>query len=90
MNAKEILKETEGKMKKTMETTLREFSEVRTGRAQPALIEDKPRLLLRALAAGVPVIATPACGLPPQAGLTLVPEGDVTALSAAIAAVLPN
>ena len=40
MNAKEILKDTEGKMKKTMETMLREFSEVRTGRAQPALIDD--------------------------------------------------
>ena len=40
MNAKEILRETEGKMKKTMETMMREFSEVRTGRAQPALIDD--------------------------------------------------
>ena len=40
MNAKDILRETESKMKKTMETLLREFSEVRTGRAQPALIDD--------------------------------------------------
>ena len=40
MNPKEILKETESRMKKTMETMLREFSEVRTGRAQPALIDD--------------------------------------------------
>ena len=40
MNAKEILRETESRMKKTMETMLREFSEVRTGRAQPALIDD--------------------------------------------------
>ena len=40
MNAKEILKDTESKMKKAMETMLREFSEVRTGRAQPALIDD--------------------------------------------------
>lgn len=40
MNAKEILKDTESKMKKTMETMLREFSEVRTGRAQPTLVED--------------------------------------------------
>ncbi|MBI3601569.1 MAG: ribosome recycling factor [Candidatus Omnitrophica bacterium] len=38
--AKEILKETESRMKKCMETLLREFNEVRTGRAQPALIED--------------------------------------------------
>ena len=40
MNSKEILKDTESRMKKTMETMLREFSEVRTGRAQPALIDD--------------------------------------------------
>lgn len=40
MTAKEILKETEGKMKKCMETLFREFGEVRTGRAQPSLIED--------------------------------------------------
>lgn len=40
MSPKEILKDTEGKMKKAMETMLREFSEVRTGRAQPSLIED--------------------------------------------------
>lgn len=40
MTAKEILKDTDIKMKKCMETVLREFGEVRTGRAQPALIED--------------------------------------------------
>ncbi len=40
MTAKDILKETDGKMKKSMETLMREFSEVRTGRAQPSLIED--------------------------------------------------
>lgn len=40
MTSKEILKDTEVKMKKAMETMLREFSEVRTGRAQPALIDD--------------------------------------------------
>ena len=40
MTAKEILKETDGKMKRTMETLVREFGEVRTGRAQPSLIDD--------------------------------------------------
>jgi ribosome recycling factor len=40
MTAKEILKDTETKMKKCMDTVLREFGEVRTGRAQPSLIED--------------------------------------------------
>lgn len=40
MNPKEILKDTDSKMNKAMDTMLREFSEVRTGRAQPSLIED--------------------------------------------------
>jgi len=40
MTAKEIIKDAEAKMKKCMETVQREFGEVRTGRAQPSLIED--------------------------------------------------
>ena len=52
--------------------------------AQPALLEDAPRRLLVALSAGVPVIATPACGLPAQDGLTLVPSGDVATLAKVI------
>ncbi len=53
----------------------------------PALAEGAPRRLLEALAAGVPVIATAACGLPPQPGLTLAPMDDVDALVAAMAAI---
>ena len=37
---KDVLAQTEMKMKKTMETLIREFGEVRTGRAQPSLIEE--------------------------------------------------
>ncbi|HJW40748.1 MAG TPA: glycosyltransferase family 4 protein, partial [Rhizomicrobium sp.] len=55
-----------------------------TAVVQPALLEDAPRKLLEALASGVPVIATPACGLPPQMGLTLVPADNVDALIAAL------
>jgi len=51
---------------------------------QPAHVEEQPRYLLAALAADVPVIATAACGLAPQAGLTIVPPGDPDALVAAI------
>jgi len=51
----------------------------------PALAEAAPRRLLDALAAGVPVIATAACGLDPRPGLTLVPMGDAGALIAAMA-----
>ncbi len=43
---------------------------------QPAVMEDQPRKLLEALACGVPVIATTACGLPPMAGLELVETVD--------------
>ena len=40
MNAKEVIKDTEMKMKKTIEATQREFSVVRTGRASTALVEN--------------------------------------------------
>lgn len=52
----------------------------------PALVEAAPRRLLEALAAGVPVIATAACGIAPRPGLTLVPAGDAEALAAAMRA----
>jgi len=55
----------------------------------PALIEHRPHTLLRALAAGLPVIATPACGLPPQSGLTLVAPDDSDALRTALVAAMP-
>lgn len=54
----------------------------------PAIVEHQPRALLRALAAGIPVIATAACGLGERDGLTVVPADDPAALRAAIAAVL--
>jgi hypothetical protein len=53
---------------------------------QPAVLEDAPRRLLLSLASGVPVIATRACGLPEQDGLTLVPDGDSDGLIAALRA----
>lgn len=55
---------------------------------QPALIEDRPRALLHALAAGLPVIATTACGLPAQAGLTTIAGGDAPSLTAALLSIL--
>ncbi len=58
-----------------------------TAVVQPALLEDAPRRLLVALASGVPVIATRACGLPEQAGLTLVKCNE---LSVALAALIAN
>jgi VanW like protein/Glycosyl transferases group 1 len=55
---------------------------------QPAIAEERPRHLLAALAAGVPIIATAACGLGAQEGVTLVPADDPDALIAALGAVL--
>jgi hypothetical protein len=43
---------------------------------QPALVEDNPRPLLAAIASGVPVIASPSCGLPPSATVHLVRWGE--------------
>lgn len=54
----------------------------------PAFVENQPRRLLAALAAGLPVIATPECGIVPRPGLTLVPAGDPAALRRAIVGVL--
>jgi hypothetical protein len=54
----------------------------------PAIVEHRPSTLLRALAAGLPVIATEACGLPPQPGLTLIEPCDPVALREAIAAII--
>jgi hypothetical protein len=51
---------------------------------QPAVTEERPRHLLAALAAGVPVIATAACGLGTRDGVTTIAAGDLGALIAAL------
>ena len=40
MGVKDTVHETEGRMKKAIESMVREFGEVRTGRAHPALVEE--------------------------------------------------
>jgi hypothetical protein len=50
----------------------------------PAIVEHQPRALLRALALGIPVIATAACGIGEGPGITLVPEDDPAALREAL------
>ena len=54
----------------------------------PAWVENQPRRLIEAVAAGVPVIATEACGLAWLDGVTTIPNGDPDALAAAIDEVL--
>jgi hypothetical protein len=56
----------------------------------PAHVEHQPRALLAALARGIPVIASHACGLGERAGVVTVLAGDVAALRAAILAALPT
>jgi hypothetical protein len=57
---------------------------------QPAILEDRPRRLLEALASGCPVVATDACGLAPHPLLTIVPAGDSAALVETLRNLLPN
>lgn len=46
----------------------------------PAFVEHKPRKLLEAIAAGIPVIASAECGLKHVHGVTTIPAGDVSAM----------
>ncbi len=46
----------------------------------PAYVEHQPRLLLKAISAGIPVITTAAAGLAPRENLTILPVGDYDAL----------
>jgi len=48
------------------------------------LVEERPRHFLTAMAMGVPVIATAACGIPHQDGVTLVPPDDASAVIEAL------
>jgi hypothetical protein len=50
----------------------------------PAFVENRPRLLLEAVSAGIPVIASTACGLANLPQVTTVPLGNVDALCHAI------
>ncbi|MDT4836042.1 hypothetical protein FQZ97_697250 [compost metagenome] len=50
----------------------------------PAHIEHAPRALLRAVAAGVPVVASTACGLAGVPGVHEVAPGDIDALRTAL------
>ena len=55
---------------------------------QPSIVESQPRALLKALASGIPAIATDSCGLTAMQGLTIVPTADATALRKGILTLL--
>jgi len=50
----------------------------------PAFLEHRPRRLLLATAAGIPVVASGACGVSTVKGITTIPAGDAVALRDAI------
>jgi len=54
----------------------------------PAWIEHQPRLALRALALGIPVIATTACGLPNHPLLHTIAAPDTDEITAALASLM--
>ncbi len=54
----------------------------------PAYVEHTPRVLLKAIAYGIPVIASAACGLENMSGVVTIPTGDEQALIHAICQVL--
>ena len=56
----------------------------------PAIVEHQPRALLASLAAGIPVIATPACGLSPRPGVTFVVPMNALTLRVALVAALAD
>jgi hypothetical protein len=51
----------------------------------PAYVEHQPRFLLKAIAKGIPVITTTACGLMPSENVTIVSIGDFEELKRAVA-----
>ena len=51
----------------------------------PAWVENQPRRLLSAIAAGIPVIATEACGVTGLSGVSIVSPGSPSLLASAIA-----
>lgn len=86
MIAKQILKETEDEMKKAIEATKREFSELRSGRANPKMVEGvrvnyygAPTLLKEIATIGVP-----------EARLVIISPWDPSALKEIEKAILQS
>lgn len=77
MEAKEIIVETQVKMDKVIESVKREFQEVRTGRANPALVEG-----MRVDYYGTPTLLKQLAAISmPDARLLVIQPWDVSAIS---------
>ncbi len=76
MTTKEILHNTEEKMKKALDSMIREFSEIRTGRANPGLVEG-----LHIDYYGTPTLLKQLASISaPDAHLIVIQPWDVTAI----------
>jgi ribosome recycling factor len=76
MTTKEILHNTEEKMRKAVDSVMREFSEVRTGRAHPGLVEG-----LHVDYYGTPTLLKQLASISvPDAHLIVIQPWDVTAI----------
>lgn len=77
MTTKEILHNTEEKMKKAVESVSREFSEIRTGRGSPSLVEG-----LHIDYYGVPTLLKQLASIScPDAHLIVIQPWDITAIA---------
>lgn len=77
MTAKELLHNTEEKMRKACESVAREFSEVRTGRASPTLVEG-----LHIHYYGTPTLLKQLASISvPDAHLIVIQPWDITAIA---------
>jgi len=86
MTTKEILHNTEEKMKKAVESVAREFSEIRTGRANPSLVEG-----LHIDYYGTPTLLKQLASISvPDAHLIAIQPWDVTAIGEIEKAILKS
>jgi ribosome recycling factor len=77
MTTKEILHNTEEKMRKAIDSVMREFSEIRTGRASPSLVEG-----LHIDYYGTPTLLKQLASISvPDAHLIVIQPWDITAIS---------
>ncbi len=77
MTTKELLHSTEEKMKKTLDSVMREFSEIRTGRASPSLVEG-----LHINYYGTPTLLKQLASISvPDAHLIVIQPWDITSIA---------
>ena len=86
MTTKEILHNTEEKMKKALESMTREFSEIRTGRAHPGIVEGLHIDYYGALT----LLKTLASISVPDAHLIVIQPWDITAIAEIEKAILKS